>query len=165
MTNLIIIGAGGYGYVAREIAESTGKYEKIDFLDDNNPEAIGKFDDFEKVQSEYKCAFVALGNPALRCEWVNKLKKAGYYIEKIISPQSFVSAGAEVLEGSVIEPMAVVHNAAKIGVGVIVCAGAVVNHNSTVRNFCQIDCGAVIAAGAEVKENTKVEYNQVIYKK
>ena len=165
MTNLIIIGAGGYGYVAKEIAETTGKYGKVDFLDDNNLDAIGKFSDFEKIAEKYSCAFVALGNPLIRKEWICRLRQKGFSVETLISPQSYLSPTAEIGEGSIIEPMAVIHSSAKIGVGTLVCAGAVVNHNSIVKDFCQIDCGAVVGAGAVVEENTKVEYNQVIYKK
>ena len=165
MKKLIIVGAGGYGYVARETAISTGEYEKIDFLDDNNHEAIGKFDDYENFAKDYKGAFVALGNPELRKQWIYKLKEAGFSIETLISPGSYVSPTAEIAEGSIVEPMAVVNSHAEIGVGVLVCAGAVINHNSVVKGFCQIDCGAVVGVGAVVEENTKLEYNQVIYKK
>lgn len=38
--NLLIIGAGGHGKVVVEIAVDFG-YEKIDFLDDDSPEAVG----------------------------------------------------------------------------------------------------------------------------
>ena len=34
MKNLLIIGAGQYGMVAKEIAESMKCFEKIDFVDD-----------------------------------------------------------------------------------------------------------------------------------
>ncbi len=36
--NLLIIGAGIYGVVAKEIAESMNCFEKIDFVDDNRKE-------------------------------------------------------------------------------------------------------------------------------
>ncbi len=42
MSTLVILGAGQYGLVAKEIAESLGVYDKILFLDDNNPKAEGK---------------------------------------------------------------------------------------------------------------------------
>ena len=40
--NLLILGAGQYGQVAKEIAEETGYFDKIAFLDDNSEQAIGK---------------------------------------------------------------------------------------------------------------------------
>ena len=40
--NLLIFGAGGYGQVVKELAVETGKFNKIEFIDDNNPLAISK---------------------------------------------------------------------------------------------------------------------------
>ena len=45
MKNLLIIGAGQYGMVAKEIAESMKCFEKIDFVDDVYPSAVGKICD------------------------------------------------------------------------------------------------------------------------
>lgn len=39
---LLILGAGQYGMVAKEVAESMNCFDKIDFLDDKNPIAVGK---------------------------------------------------------------------------------------------------------------------------
>ena len=52
MKNLLIIGAGQYGMVAKEIAESMKCFEKIDFVDDVYPSAVGK-----------------MRNYLLLCEW------------------------------------------------------------------------------------------------
>lgn len=38
---LLIVGAGDHGRIISEIAEDLG-YEKVAFLDDNSPQAIGK---------------------------------------------------------------------------------------------------------------------------
>ena len=40
MRRLLIVGAGEYGHVVRELALQIG-YEKVEFLDDNSPEAVG----------------------------------------------------------------------------------------------------------------------------
>ena len=58
MQNLLILGAGQYGMVAKEIAESMRKYDHIDFLDDNNPIAVGKLGDFENLSNVYDSAVV-----------------------------------------------------------------------------------------------------------
>ena len=64
--NLLILCAGQYGQVAKEVAESMGCFEKIAFLDDNNENAIGKLADYEKFVTDYSSAFVAIGNADLR---------------------------------------------------------------------------------------------------
>ena len=45
---LLVIGAGGYGRLAKEIAILNG-YEIVDFLDDNSPLAVGKVDELEDL--------------------------------------------------------------------------------------------------------------------
>ena len=52
MKSLLILGAGQFGQVTYEIAESLG-YQKIGFLDDNAAKAIGKLDDCEKFKAQY----------------------------------------------------------------------------------------------------------------
>lgn len=65
--NLLIIGAGGHSKVVKEIAEALG-YTKIDFLDDNSTEAIGKIADSKDYVDKYHEAFVGIGNNKFRGE-------------------------------------------------------------------------------------------------
>ena len=74
MKNLLILGMGQYGIVAKEVAEESGQFEKIAFLDDNNPDAAGKLSEGGKFIREYTQAFAAVGNPELRAAL---LKRAG----------------------------------------------------------------------------------------
>ena len=59
--NLLILGAGQYGLVAREIALSMRCFEKIDFLDDKSELAIGRLEDYEKYTAGYSCAITESG--------------------------------------------------------------------------------------------------------
>lgn len=67
--NLLIIGAGIYGLVVKEIAESMNCFEKIDFVDDNQKttsngiEVIGTSADIGRLSQDYENAIVAIGNP------------------------------------------------------------------------------------------------------
>ena len=45
MDNLLIIGAGQYGEMLKESTRALNLYDKIDFLDDNSDEALGKIAD------------------------------------------------------------------------------------------------------------------------
>ncbi len=81
--NLLILGAGQYGTVVKEIAQSMGCFEKIDFLDDSygidNPnyheEAIGKIEHSENYAGDYTFAIPAIGNPVKRLELIEKLEE------------------------------------------------------------------------------------------
>ncbi len=159
--SILILGAGQYGQVVRETAEATGQFSRITFLDDNNLCAIGKMADFLSFRQEYDCAFVAMGNPQLRLQWLEKLEAAGYETPVLIHPKAYVSPSAVLGAGTVVEPMAVVNTGAVVEKGGLLCAGCVVNHNAHVKACCQIDCDAVVASNAVVPEGTKVHSGTV----
>lgn len=159
--NLLILGAGQYGMVAKEIAESMKCYEKIDFLDDNNEIAIGKLQDYSNFVSEYSYAIVAIGNPEIRLNFIRKLERANYKIATLISPMAYVSPSAEVMPGSIIEPCAVVQTDAVVFKGVIISSGAVIRHNATVGEGCHCDCGCVVMTNSKVPSNLKICCNEV----
>lgn len=151
MKSLLIVGAGGYGQVVKEVAES--EYQHIDFLDDNHPEAVGRIDALERIQNRYDGVIVAIGNPTIR-------KRVFQLIEKpvtVIHHKAVVSESAKIGPGCVIEANCVVNSNAVIKEACFVCAGAVVNHDAVVNGFCQIDCNAVVEFKAAVPESTKVE--------
>ncbi len=165
--NLLILGAGQYGTVVKEIAKSMCCYEKIDFLDDmfelekseisQHEQLIGRLSDYQNFVAKYSYAIVAIGNPEIRKKWTEKLVGAGYEIPVIISPRAFVGNTAQLRYGVIVEPMAVVHENVTIGIGTIVSAGAVVNHNSFVADYCHIDNNAVVMRGAKVESMKYVE--------
>lgn len=155
---LLVIGAGGYGRLVREIAEAQGYM--VDFLDDNSSLAVGKVEDIEKIEDEYDGSIVAIGNPEIKEKIFRRLKKP----VTVIHPSAVVSKSATVGLGCVIEAKAVINSEAVVKDGSFICAGAVVNHNSVVGEFCQIDCNAVVAMGAEVPKGHKVESCSVFKK-
>lgn len=158
---MLIIGAGQYGMVAKETAETTGCFGKIDFLDDNNPVAIGKISELEKFVEKYQNAFVAVGNSEVRLDLIEKAERVGFEIATIVSPKAYVAKSARLMRGTIVEPCAVVQANTTIDVGCIISSGAVVNHNANLGVGCHIDCNATVAARAEVPSKTKVESGKV----
>ena len=154
--NLLILGFGQYGTVAKETAESMHYFSKISFLDDSNTQAIGTLTDYNRFTAEYTYAFVAMGNALLREEWLERLKAAGYSLPVLKHPQATVMPSAKIGGGSIIEAQALVHSNASLGEGCIISAGAVVNHNAILETCCHIDCNAVVPARYEVPMLTKV---------
>ena len=90
MNNLLIIGAGQYGLVTKEIAESMNKFDDIAFLDDNNSLAIGRIDDYKKYIGKYKYAVISIGNSEVRHDLFEKIKDS-FTITTVISPYSHIS--------------------------------------------------------------------------
>lgn len=161
MRNLLILGAGQYGFVAKETAQAIGCFDRIDFLDDNSPFAIGKMADAERLHSNYDAAFVALGNPVLRRQWIDQLESWGYELPVLQHPQSTVMPSAVVGKGSIVEAQAVVNSNAQVGIACLVCAGAVINHNAVVEDYSQIDCHAIVFARSHVPANSKIPCGEV----
>ncbi len=155
MNKLLILGAGQYGFVAKEIAESMGIFTQIDFLDDHSEIAIGKLKDLERI--EYDTALVAIGNPAVRAQWLQRISK----IATLVHPKAVVSPSAIISEGCIIEAGAVIFTDVKIGKGTIVMANAVVGHNATVGDCCQLKYNCTIPENCVVPDQTKVDCNVV----
>ncbi len=165
--NLLILGAGQYGRVAKEIAESTGSFAKISFLDDSfslnheNSEILGKTEEYGKFLSSYPYATVAIGKSETRLYYIKKLKNAGFNVVVLVSPKAYVSSSVRLENGVIVEPMAVVNSNSTVGSGTYVCAGSVVNHNCFVGKGCTLYCGSVVPANSMVSNKTVLNYNEM----
>ncbi len=165
--NLLIIGAGVYGAVAMEIAQSLNCFDKIDFCDDGGSAAcdamqiVGSSDELERLAASYGYMMVAIGNPEVRRRLINRIGELPVKLAALVSPDAYIAPSAEIGAGSVIEPMAVVHTLAKIGKGCLVSAGAVVNHASVCEDFVHIDCNATVAGNTVVPTGTKIKSGDV----
>lgn len=162
MKNLLIIGAGQYGMVAREIAEAMEKYDSIGFLDDNNSIAIGKLVEYEQFRGTFSEAIVAIGNAELRIELLEKLEKSGYEIPVLVHPKAYVSPSAVIEHGTFIEPMAVIHTDVHISTGCIISAGTIINHNSKIGLGCHLNCGTIVASSSIVQNYTRTQHGTMI---
>jgi UDP-3-O-[3-hydroxymyristoyl] glucosamine N-acyltransferase len=172
--NLLILGAGMFGTVVKELAKDMGVFEKIDFLDDKygsvefenyyNEQVIGKLDDYEKFLPDYEYAIVSIGNPDLRMEWTKKLYYGHFKIPIIVSQSAYVSESAQLSRGVIVGPMAVINSITHIGEGTFVLAKAVVDHNSFVADYCNIQCGTVVMPGAAVPSFIMTQPNEVVRK-
>ena len=163
MKNLLILGAGQYGSVVHEIAVAMDCFEKIDFLDDNNPIAIGKLQDYVKFAGAYNAAIVAIGNPKIRLEYIEKLENAGYEIATLIHPKAYVSPSSTVDVGCVVEPLAGINANVVVGKGCLISMGAIVNHNAVINDGCHIDCGSVVVARRIAPRESKYEADGTLH--
>ncbi len=172
--NLLILGAGMFGTVVKEIAEEMGAFGKIDFLDDTfgsgefegnfHEQSIGKLEDYEKFIMDYKYAIVAIGDPDVRMEWTKKLMYVNYNVPGIVSKRAYLSNTAQLGRGVVVAPLAAVNPRAHVGEGTFVMANSVIDHHSFVADYCNIQCGTVVMPSAAVPSFTKTEPNEVVRK-
>lgn len=164
---LLILGAGGHGRAVAEVALATGQYRQIAFLDDGYSvqscaqNVVGKLADYQALHDAFDCAFVALGNPALRQMWQERLDSAGYCIPVLRHPAACVSPSADLRKGTVVMPGAVVQTNVRCGEGCILSAGAIVDHDAAIEAYCHINAGAVVPSMSHVPQGTKVNYGTV----
>ena len=171
--NLLILGAVQYGTVVKEIAQSMGCFEKIDFLDDSfgedNPDyhekSIGKIADAEAFCTDYLYAIPAIGNPNKRLELIKQLEESCFRVPVIVSPKAYVSPSAQLQKGVVVEPLAGVHSNTVVSTGTYISMGAEVNHNAVVADGCHIGSNAVVLSGVLIKPCTDVEPGTVVKNK
>ena len=149
---LIILGAGGHGKVVADLAEQTGKYEEISFLDDNSQdvEVLGKCSQYLKFRSADTEMYPAFGNNTTRVQWENKLLEAGIRLAKIIHPLAYVSPLAEVTSGCVIMPYAVIN------------IGAMVDHDCILEEGCHLAPGAIVKGENHLPAGMKIDSGEVV---
>lgn len=161
---LLILGAGGHGQAVAELAQLTGKFEEIAFLDDNlsaHPDVIGVLDDYLKYQTVYDVAFAAFGDAKLRKKWQEKAAAAGYRLPILMHPTAMVSRSAVFGAGTVIMAKTVVQPHVRCGEGCILSACAIVDHDARIGDYCHINAGAIVSALTEVPSDTKVDYGTI----
>lgn len=154
---LIIIGAGGHGRVAADIARLRG-YEEVAFLDDQkveNVNQIGCVSDFEKyiVSVDF---FVGIGSNAARRAVFEKLEKSGAKIVNLIHPAAVVAKDVTFGKGVAVMAGAVINTGSRIENGAIINTCASVDHDCVVGVFSHISVGSHLAGTVAVGESTFV---------
>lgn len=169
--NLLIVGAGIYGLVAKEIAESMGCFLRIDSVDDGAKETpdgtpvIGTTKDLPELSKRYANVVVAIGNPEVRQKLIRFIEDETLLrLVTLVSPKAYVSPSAQLGKGCIIEPMAVVHTGCVLGKGCLICAGAVIDADARCGDCINVGCNATITKDTTVLNRTMAS-DGVVYQK
>ena len=154
---LLILGAGGLGQVAAEMAQMTGCYSMIAFLDDY-PTAeketifhiVGKTSEIEKFQGKFSHAIPAFGDNQIRHNLRLQLEKCGFRIPRLIHKTAIISPTAQIGDGAIIRENVVISRQVVVGKGCLINIGAMIDHE------CQIGDDAHIPMGAIVRNNVAI---------
>ena len=161
---LVIIGAGGYGQTVCDVAEQSGKYESIVFLDDNkvSDNVAGKCEDFAKFVETDTEIYPAFGNNEMRISFIEKLEKLGANIPVIVHKTAYISPRATVSKGTVVLPFAVVNTDVDVKKGCIINCNSVIDHGCIIEKGVHVSPGAIVKAENRIPELMKVEAGQII---
>lgn len=153
---LLIVGAGGHGKVAADIAVKMKKWEEIIFLDDNNTikncvgfPVVGRLSDIGNYIL-YMDIFIAIGNNEIREKIQNKLEEQGASIVVLIHPEAIIGMEVEIGAGSIVMAGAVINSASRIGKGCIVNTASVIEHDNYIEDYVHISPGARLAGNVRI---------------
>lgn len=161
--NLIILGAGGFGQSIADVSEQSGKYAKIQFLDDNSTvkNVIGKCSDYLKYKD---CViYPAFGNNSLRIEWIEKLLAEDFFLSTIIHRTAYISPKAIIGHGTVVLPHSVINTNCQIGKGCIINCNSTIDHGCIIEDGVHICLGAIVKAENRITKYTKIEAGEVVH--
>ena len=158
LMNLLILGAGSQGPVVKEIAEATGMFHKIAFLDDDpsNKLAMDTCGNFTRYAELFPIAIPSFGNCELRRKWADRLQVNGFILPKLIHPSATVSPNAVIIPPAVIEMKAVIGTGVKVGRNCIVSAAALINPGVVIGEDSHIGGGATIPKSTNVPSMSRV---------
>lgn len=155
---LLIIGAGGHGKAVAEAALLSGEWQRIAFADDRWPElretfgwpVVSDVAGLAVLQGTAAGAIAAVGNNAVREQWVEVIRAAGLPLATVVHPRACVSASAVIGAGTAIMALAMVGVDAVIGEGAIVNANASVDHDASLGAFAHLGVGVHLAGGVKI---------------
>jgi len=152
---IVIIGAGGHGRVAADIARRMG-FQEIMFLDDGDtPCAVGKTEDFVRYLDN-AVFFVAIGNGAVRRRLQTMLVTSGAKMTTLIHPNAVVAEDAQIGQGTVVMAGAVINPGAVVGSGTIINTCASVDHDCRIGDYVHVAVGARICGTVRIGDETWV---------
>ena len=164
---LLIIGAGGHGKVAKDVALSmmvNGKnlYKEVAFLDDTMEDAVGKISDLESLYSKYDEVFVAIGNNQLRKNLCEKIEQTEIELATLIHSTAYVSPTATIEEGTIVGPRCLINSHAIVKKGCIVSIGAIIDHDAILEEFSHANTGAICCAGSILESERKTVAGEIL---
>lgn len=183
MQKTVILGSGGHAKVVVELLRSAGVYEPVGCVGPptESSDCIAGVpwlgDDGclpELLRDGIGCAFVGLGDNALRHRLMTHVIQLGFELASAISCSASISAAARLGRGIAVMPQANIGPDATLDDGVIVNSGASVDHDgilgkcshlgpgATLAGFVRLGHQAFVATGASVIPNIQVGDRSVI---
>lgn len=158
---LVILGAGGYGRTIKDLAESTGRFDEILFLDDNAEDENKRCSAYALYKDE-SVLYPAFGDNKIRLGWIEKLQAEGYELLTMIHPSAYVSKTAKTGDGTIVMPHASIGTGYVIEHGCIINMNAVIDHDCLIGKGTHVCLGAIVKAGNRTEACTKIEAGEVI---
>lgn len=158
-SRLLLIGAGGHGKVAADIAEICG-FEDVSFLDQSYPERqkngswkiVDNLTSIDNFKAEGCAFFLTIGNNQVRerlwREW--KLQDS----VQLIHPSTNISRYATLNSGVLAVAGVIVNADTIIGCSTILNTACTIDHDCVLGDFVHVSPGANIAGGCRIGDRS-----------
>lgn len=178
MKKIFLIGAGGLGSVAADIAEEAGR--QVVFVDDKFPEKEkhgvwtieGNLESLSKLIVGDDEVFLSIGYNAIREKVFNQFSDLRF--ANLVHPAAVISKHADLSQGCLIIAGAVIRPFSNIGKCSIINACSTLGHDCQIGDFvhvapgvnlggnCKVGNGSWIGQGASVREGVCVGENSIV---
>tara|TARA_B100000787_G_scaffold152475_1_gene126127 strand:+ start:696 stop:1274 length:579 start_codon:yes stop_codon:yes gene_type:complete len=172
MKPILLIGGGGHCKSVIDVIELEGKYKIVGIIDKLENvgisilgyKVIGSDEDLPYLIKKYKYALITIGqinSAQLRIKMYNNLKKLGFLLPIIISPNAYVSSHSSVEEGTVIMHNVLVNSNVKIGINCIINSKALIEHDCIIGDNCHLSTGSIINGNVIIGNGSFIGSNVV----
>ena len=166
---LLILGAGSLCQVVAEMAQMSGRYTKIAFLDDRpTPEKerqyaiVGRTDEIAAFRGKYAYAIPAIGCNEARLSLMKRLKTLGFAVPCMVHPSAFVSPLAEIGDGSIVRAKAAIARQTCVGEACLINLGALIDHGCVIGEGSHIPMGCVVRNEVRLPPMSSFRPNEVV---
>ncbi len=165
---IVLTGGGGLAGILIELIEICTEYEIAGILDSRlkvgqiiqEVSVLGNDELLSKLHADgVKNACIAVGSvksSSNRRKLFEKAKKIGFTMPSLVHPQSIISEGAEIHQGSQIMAGAIIQTGSSIGENVLIYSGAIVEHDCHVSSNAHICPGVILSGGCIIGENSYI---------
>ncbi len=162
---IVVIGGGGHAKVLISVLKKLNNFHIIgytDIKDKGEILGIGYLGDdsvLSKLAGDCHSSCAALGigkteKPDCRSRIITCLKKLGFHLPPVISPDAVVNEDVEIGDATVLFDGVVVNSGSSIGNAVILNTNSTVEHDCTIGDFTHIAPGATLSGRVRIGGNS-----------
>jgi sugar O-acyltransferase (sialic acid O-acetyltransferase NeuD family) len=176
---VIIMGAGGFGYELYQLLLDSKRYTVVGFVDAKEKQEDGKLwlggdKDLKKIKSKCDQAFIAIGDTQRKEKVYSLLKREGFNLPVFVHPSAHVAQTVQMDEGTIVYPHVTLHHNVRIGKCGLINSNASVGHDTCFGDFVTLGPNTAIAGritvanrvyvgiGAAMNENLNITDDVVI---
>ncbi len=157
---LALYGAGSMGREFKYMADESGKWPEVVFIDDQAEAeqlfgcSVYRFQQFRARFTSADVRFVvAIGEPKYRREAFERMIRAGYTGGLLVHPSAYISPDATVEEGTAVCHGVHIGSQARIGKNCYLSRNASVGHDAVVGDHTRLGVNAFIGGHTVISEN------------